>query len=115
MSRPSTKPAEVQRRISAPENAGSVTRGGKTPLSVETARECLNYGGTTAKQWADAMRVGERRVQKWRSGEDPIPEERRIEIVLRLPDLLTDQMIALQQMVKRALQEVFGGRDPDRF
>lgn len=111
----SPKQSPNRRRISAPENAAGQLRGGKTPPSGDAARELLNHGGITAKQWGDGLKVGERRVQKWRSGEEPIPEERRLEILLLLPDLLTEQQVAVLRMIRRAIREVFGGNDPDRF
>lgn len=112
MPRPSHKSADIRRRIIAPEVNG---RGGKTPPSVGTVRECLNYGGITAKQWCDELRVGERRIQKWRSGEEPVPEARRLEVLFKFQDLLTEQLIAIQAMARRALREAYGDADEGRF
>lgn len=108
MPRPLPKPEGNQRRISAHD-------GRKNAPSAEAVRECLNYLGIPAKQWGDAMSVGERRIQKWRSGEEVVPEGRRLEVVLRFQDLVADQLIAVQAMVRRALREAYGDTDDGRF
>lgn len=61
------------------------------------------------------MGVGERRVQKWRSGEEQVPEARRLEIIIRFQDLVAEQFMAIQTMVRRALREAYGDSDDGRF
>ena len=112
MPRSCPKNKETQRRFIAPEEQ---RRGGKTPPAAETVRECLNYAGIAAKEWGDMLSVGERRVQKWRSGEEPVPECRRIEILIKFQDLVTRQLLAINAMVSRALREAYGDADPGRF
>lgn len=108
MQLPSPKSAEVQRRITA-------HGGRKNAPSAEAVRECLNYLGIPAKQWGDVLGVGERRVQKWRSGEDQVPESRRLEIIIKFQDLVTRQLLAINAMVSRALREAYGDSDDGRF
>lgn len=100
--------AEVHRRESA-------EQGRKNAPSENTTREFLNYGGIPAKHWVDALGVGERRIQKWRSGEEPVPESRRLEIFFKFQDLVTQQMIAIQEMQARAVREIYGAADPGTF
>lgn len=113
------KPASARqenfpRRISA---QGEELKGAKAPLAEEVARQALNYAGVTTEMWAAELapnKFGEflepRTIQKWRSGEVKIPEERCIEINFKAKEIISRQVQAIDSLINLWILQTYGPR-----
>lgn len=96
------------------ERAENGLEGVQAPPMAETALKALKKV-LEPKNVAEALGVGERTVQKWKSGESPIPSGREEGVLRQAKSVFLADLNRLEDEIDRALLMQYGPVDRGRF
>ncbi|PIR25630.1 MAG: hypothetical protein COX62_04545 [Deltaproteobacteria bacterium CG_4_10_14_0_2_um_filter_43_8] len=84
----------------------TLLEGGKTPPGSDLAKRCLN--SFPVSQFSCDLKVSDRTIQKWKSGQEPIPENRKLQIVGITKSYFISDLNQLEDEIDRMLMNQYG-------